>query len=171
MSIRCTYLRTLRQPVSLALSAEGGLSTAVESFGTKVRRSILIAKKYTVMGFALFCGSANAIEPRPVPQDIPIDTLVSLDSECSFRIDNQKLDCDGKMVYATFKNHRMQIDALPKVAGGCRLTTYGLPFHIANSVDTLFKRCLKAVFVPRTYFRNRTAVINTHVASGAESSC
>jgi len=61
-----------------------------------------------MMGFAVLCGSANAatIEGK---DKLSIDTLVS------FRIDGQKLECEGKMLYATFTSHRVQINALPKL--------------------------------------------------------
>ena len=45
--------------------------------------------------------------------EILIDTLVLLDGECDFRIDGQKLECEGKAVYTTFTNHRAEIGAFP----------------------------------------------------------
>lgn len=46
-----------------------------------------------------------------------IKTMVLLEGKCEFRVDDRRLDCDDKMSYATFANHRVQINALPTVLG------------------------------------------------------
>ena len=48
----------------------------------------------------------------------PIHTVVILDGECDFRIDGQKLECDGKLVYTKFANHRVAFTGFPTLLAG-----------------------------------------------------
>jgi hypothetical protein len=46
-----------------------------------------------------------------------VETVVLLDGSPDFRIDGKQLECENKLSYATFKNRRVQINALPKLLG------------------------------------------------------
>ena len=48
---------------------------------------------------------------------MPIDTVLSLDGTCDFRIDGQKLECENKLLYTKFTNHRIAITGLPTLLG------------------------------------------------------
>jgi hypothetical protein len=48
----------------------------------------------------------------------PIETVVILDGECDFRINDQKLECEGKLIYTKFANHRVAFTGLPTILAG-----------------------------------------------------
>lgn len=49
--------------------------------------------------------------------DLPLETVVSLDGSCDFKIDGKNLECESKLAYTHFTNGRTQINVLPKVLG------------------------------------------------------
>jgi hypothetical protein len=55
--------------------------------------------------------------PNPNGDDFLVETLVLLDGSSDFRIDGKQLECENKLCYATFKNRRVQINAVPKLLG------------------------------------------------------
>jgi hypothetical protein len=44
---------------------------------------------------------------------IRFETVVILDGECDFRINGEKLECEGKLIYTKFANHRVAFTGLP----------------------------------------------------------
>jgi len=48
----------------------------------------------------------------------PVDTVVMLEGACDFRVDDKKIECDSKLLYTKFTNHRVAITALPSLLGG-----------------------------------------------------
>jgi hypothetical protein len=53
--------------------------------------------------------------PSSAENGLKIDTVVIADGDCDFRVNGQKLECESKFLYTTFKNHRVAFSALPKV--------------------------------------------------------
>ena len=62
-----------------------------------------------------------AVSLLPLPalaQKLLIRTLVLIDGQCDFRIDNKPLKCEGHLAYQEFTNHRIEIAAFPEMIGG-----------------------------------------------------
>jgi hypothetical protein len=79
--------------------------------------------------------------PDAKKADLLVDTLVSLDGNCDFRIDGKQLECENKLAYMTFKNKRVQINACPKLLGAVAFSggqdLQLVPEHYQLTVDRL----------------------------------
>lgn len=73
--------------------------------------------------------------------DILVETLVSLDGSSDFRIDGKQLECENKLAYLTFKNRRVQFNAVPKLLGAVAFSggkdLQLLPGHYQLTVDRI----------------------------------